>query len=58
MIACDGVWDVMSNEDAMKYVQENYAKEKDLNKVANMLGNEAIAKGSEDNITVVIVSLE
>jgi serine/threonine protein phosphatase PrpC len=44
MIACDGVWDVLSNEQAVQFVKEKYATEKDLNKVAQLLGDEAIAK--------------
>jgi len=58
ILACDGLWDVMSNEDVGQFIREHREKEQDLNKVANNLANEAIKKGSEDNITIVIVSVE
>jgi hypothetical protein len=53
IIACDGLWDVLSNDEAVNYVKElqnknfngNYAKE---------LSNYAYAKGSMDNITTII----
>jgi serine/threonine protein phosphatase PrpC len=58
LLACDGVWDVMSNEDVCNYITQQRTTESDLNKVANNLANEAIKRGSEDNITVVIVYIE
>jgi len=53
IIACDGLWDVLSNDEAVNYVKElqnknfngNYAKE---------LSNYAYVKGSMDNITTII----
>ncbi len=58
VLACDGVWDVMSNEDVGQYIVTQRAAEKDMNKVAANLATEAINRGSEDNITIVIVSVE
>lgn len=61
ILACDGVWDVLSNQDAVDFVREQCEnaqlrstdKANDAN-VANMLGQHAIRKGSTDNISVVI----
>jgi serine/threonine protein phosphatase PrpC len=55
IFACDGLWDVVSNQDAVNYISKlsktnphcNYAKE---------LAEYAIAKGSLDNVTVIIYS--
>jgi len=53
IIACDGLWDVVSNQDATDFVNQllitnnkvNYAKE---------LAQYALTKGSLDNVTVMI----
>jgi len=58
VLACDGVWDVMSNEDVGQYIIQQGQTEKDLNKLASNLATEAINRGSDDNITIVIVMLE
>ena len=52
IFACDGLWDVVSNQEAVNYVNKlkpgcNYAKE---------LAEYSYSKGSMDNITVVIYS--
>lgn len=64
ILACDGLWDVMSNQEAVNFVLSNaYDCElKDRSKckenVAKKLGEYAIAKGSEDNVTVVIAFVD
>merc|ERR1719273_378508 len=59
VLACDGVWDVMSNDDCGAFVA---AKGKDssmsLEEVGDSLLSECLAKGSEDNMSVVIVRLD
>ena len=50
IIACDGVWDVMSNEEAAEIVRNNDAQD-----AAEMIKDTAISKGTEDNITVIVV---
>lgn len=57
IIACDGLWDAISNKMAIKFIydlkyknfQGNYAKE---------LANYALNKGSFDNITVIVYFLD
>jgi protein phosphatase 1L len=53
IVACDGLWDALTNESAVDFIRElqknnfmgNYAKE---------LANYGLDKGSQDNITVII----
>jgi protein phosphatase 2C len=61
ILACDGLWDVLSNQDVVNYIlRECYDKtlqtrtNKTIN-IARKLAELAIAKGSTDNISVVIV---
>jgi len=56
IIASDGLWDVMSNEDAVKMVKEELQKDNALKGTAQLLQKEAIKRGSRDNITVCVVS--
>ncbi len=57
LLACDGVWDVMSNEQAVKIVKDALDDGKSLNKAAKILRDAAYDKLSGDNITVMIVPL-
>ena len=53
IIACDGLWDALSNQSAIEFIRDlsfknfsgNYAKE---------LANYGLEKGSQDNITVIV----
>jgi serine/threonine protein phosphatase PrpC len=74
LLASDGLWDVMSSEDAVKYVhermeaelsRENIAKEDIENyklvlrkNMAKLVAREAIRRGSADNVCVVMVWLK
>lgn len=51
ILASDGLWDVMSNEDACRLIRDI----PDDAKAAQRLADEAIKKGSYDNISVVVV---
>lgn len=69
ILACDGVWDVLSNQDAVDFILYAMASQAQANKIkncnniatrskiniANLLGEYAIEKGSQDNISVLIV---
>ena len=65
IMACDGLWDVMSNQDAVNFVlSECYEeltlverKNKHVN-IARKLAEYAIQKGSTDNVTIVILFLK
>jgi protein phosphatase 2C len=64
IIGCDGVWDVLSSQDAVNFVikeimtvpshTENYHTHNSRN-IAKKLGEYAIKKGSGDNISLVIL---
>ena len=60
VLACDGLWDVLSNQEVINFVLEccNYgynSKTKELElDIANRLANFAINSGSQDNVTVII----
>lgn len=56
IFACDGLWDVFSNKDAVKFVNK-LLKNKYSGNIAKKLAEEAIKKGSYDNVTVNILFL-
>jgi serine/threonine protein phosphatase PrpC len=56
IFACDGLWDVISNTDAVNFV--NYLINKRyIGNIAKKLAEYAITKGSYDNVTVSIMFL-
>lgn len=63
VLACDGVWDVMTNEEVADFVVHHVDKlvaadEADvLPKVGDLLLAECLNLGSKDNMSVIIVSL-
>ena len=63
VLACDGLWDVLSNQEVVDLVLNNYYDIKTGNKlnvkknIAKILAETAIQKGSSDNVTVLVVFL-
>ena len=55
VLATDGVWDVMDNDDVCQFVEQH--KEEEVEKVARKVLDNCLEKGSGDNMTVVIVKL-
>ena len=63
ILACDGVWDVLSNQDAVDYILylmdkikvSSNCSTRSLKNIANLLGDHAIEMGSQDNISILIV---
>lgn len=61
VLACDGLWDVMSNQDVINFIL-NFCydetlvnrKNKDVN-IARLLAEQAIKSGSGDNVTILVV---
>ena len=51
--ACDGLWDVLSNQDAIEFVQDLIKKNYKGN-IAKALVDHAYEKGSLDNITAIV----
>ena len=53
IIACDGLWDSLSNKEAVDYVK-NLQKQNFTGNYAKELSNYALNKGSMDNITTIV----
>jgi len=56
IVACDGLWDVMEDDEAVDAVRAHVAKNGMASRtdVASVLVDEALERGSTDNITVVV----
>ncbi|KAL7453006.1 hypothetical protein ACHAWC_004701 [Mediolabrus comicus] len=56
IVACDGLWDVMEDDEAVDAVRDHVAKNglASRTEVASILVNEALERGSTDNITVIV----
>lgn len=55
ILACDGVFDVLSDEQAVAIVRENSSKRAEA---ARCLVEEALKRGSTDNVSAIVVWLE
>lgn len=53
ILASDGIWDVISSEEAVDFIKARYLEQEDFG--ANDLAEHAMHLGSRDNITVIIV---
>lgn len=59
LLACDGLWDVMSNEDASEYGRNLFTiGEGNMMLFAEEMIDNALAKGSRDNISAVAMKFE
>mmetsp|Transcript_4679 Transcript_4679/g.5072 ORF Transcript_4679/g.5072 Transcript_4679/m.5072 type:complete len:355 (+) Transcript_4679:52-1116(+) len=58
LLACDGLWDVMNHEEAAAFIMQLKAEGKTARKVAKLLVEQALAKKTEDNVTVVVTYLK
>jgi len=56
VMACDGLWDVVDNKD-LSSLLDGYKKENSKNLAAN-LAQEALKKGSYDNVSIIILEFE
>lgn len=54
IVACDGLWDVVSDMSACTYI----AYTEDPNEAAHMLVDYALEQGSTDNVSVIVVILD
>ncbi|RHY48014.1 hypothetical protein DYB28_003823 [Aphanomyces astaci] len=57
LFACDGVWEVMTNDVAVAFVQSRLQAHGSIHVAADELAHEAIQRLSSDNVTVVLVQL-
>jgi serine/threonine protein phosphatase PrpC len=59
IMACDGVWDVMKNEDAVQCARGTLTERlHDCTQAATVLALEAFKRGSTDNISAIVVNLK
>ena len=61
ILACDGVWDVVSNDEAVSFVSDVVLKQDEIQtseQAAEMLVDRAFNDGSTDNISVIIVQFQ
>lgn len=54
MLGCDGVWDVISDQEAINLCHEN----EDVDRISAALINESMRRVSRDNISTTVVQLK
>ncbi|XP_028854055.1 protein phosphatase 1A-like isoform X1 [Denticeps clupeoides] len=57
VLACDGIWDVMSNDELCDFVRSRLQVHGDLERVCSDVIDTCLYKGSRDNMSVVLVCL-
>ena len=55
VIASDGLWDVMLPQAVVNFIRKKVASKGNFVDMAKYLADEAIAQGSIDNVTVIII---
>ncbi|KAL7210673.1 hypothetical protein ACSBR1_032101 [Camellia fascicularis] len=55
IVACDGIWDVMSNDEAVNLVHLALKCHDDPQQCAKELVNEALRRSKDDNLTAIVV---
>lgn len=58
LIACDGIWDVMTNEDAAAFVHDQLKAGVAHAQIAERMLDHCLVKGSKDNMSVILVFFE
>lgn len=58
VLACDGIWDVMTNEELCDFVRNRMQLTMDLTAVCNQVVDTCLYKGSRDNMSIVIIAFE
>lgn len=56
VLACDGVWDVMSNEELCDFIRSRLEISSNLEYVCNLVIDTCLFKGSRDNMSIVLVT--
>lgn len=56
VLACDGIWDVMTNEELCDFVRDRMRLTDNLVAICNYVIDTCLSKGSRDNMSVVIVA--
>lgn len=58
VLACDGIWDVMNNDDLCQFIRHKLIIEPDLENVCSSVLDLCLNKGSRDNMSIIIVVFE
>ncbi|KAK3093030.1 hypothetical protein FSP39_010248 [Pinctada imbricata] len=58
VLACDGIWDVMSNDELCEFIRSRMKITESLEAICNMVVDTCLYKGSRDNMSIVIVAFE
>lgn len=58
VLACDGIWDVMSNDELCDFVRNRMRLTENLEQICNMVVDTCLYKGSRDNMSIVIIALD
>jgi protein phosphatase 1L len=59
ILACDGIWDVFTSQEAVNLVAEELVKKpNDYNNAARALVQGALHKGTTDNVTAIVVGFD
>jgi len=58
VLACDGIWDVMTNEELTDFVRDRMRLTDNLETVCSYVIDTCLSKGSRDNMSIVIVAFE
>lgn len=57
VMASDGIWDVLSSQRALNFVRNRLVTHRCAQRAAGELVAEAIAKGSHDNVSAIVIML-
>ncbi|KFM77742.1 Protein phosphatase 1B, partial [Stegodyphus mimosarum] len=57
VLACDGVWDVMTNDEICDHIRYMMQVTTDLEYICNCVIDACLCKGSKDNMSIVLVAL-
>merc|ERR1711872_1197839 len=56
VLACDGVWDVMSNEEICSFISHRMKVHDNLETICNEVIDTCLYKGSRDNMSIIIIA--
>ena len=56
VLACDGVWDVMTNDEIVSFISSRMRVTNDLEAISNEVLDTCLHKGSRDNMSIIIIA--
>ena len=55
VLACDGLWDVMSSQEVITCIKESLIRKKSLQESLNVVFKEAMDRNTIDNVTIILI---